>query len=439
LEPTVDPHEAIRKEIGRIRIIDTHEHLVSEQERVATEVDPLSQFFLHYASSDLVSAGMSREELDFIRDPNKPLEKRWERFAPYWEKIKNTGYAKAINLAIEGLYGIEELNEDTYVDLTWKMRKVNKEGLYRWVLKERAGIELSILDDERVDVDRSLFAPVLRFEEFIMVRDYLGLKELEKICGAPIHTFTDLLRGFRAYFEKSKESIVGVKIGLAYSRPLRFEKVTFGEAEGVFNRIYSQRNFIKVWIRGHKLRTPAPLSMEETRPLQDFMVHYLIQMASKQGLPIQIHTGLQEGNANIVRNSDPTLLTNLFLEYDQARFDLFHASYPYTSEAAVLAKNFQNVYLDMCWFHVVSPYKARETLKEWLDTVPSNKILGFGGDYRFVEGVYGHSRIARRNIARVLMDSVDAGDMKLKEALKLARMLLHDNAYNLFLKGRTLT
>ena len=177
MEPTVDPHEAIRKEIGRIRIIDTHEHLVSEQERVATEVDPLSQFFLHYASSDLVSAGMSREELDFIRDPNKPLEKRWERFAPYWEKIKNTGYAKAINLAIEGLYGIEELNEDTYVDLTWKMRKVNKEGLYRWVLKERAGIELSILDDERVDVDRSLFAPVLRFEEFIMVRDYLGLKE----------------------------------------------------------------------------------------------------------------------------------------------------------------------------------------------------------------------------------------------------------------------
>jgi predicted TIM-barrel fold metal-dependent hydrolase len=162
------------------------------------------------------------------------------------------------------------------------------------------------------------------------------------------------------------------------------------------------------------------------------MVHTVIQLAAKRGLPIQIHTGLQEGNENILVNSKPTLLVNLFREYKEARFDVFHGSYPYTGELASLAKNFPNVYADLCWLHIISPFKARQTLSEWLDTIPSNKIFGFGGDYRFIEGVYGHAVIARYNIARVLTEKVEEGIYSKSEAVQIAHKLLKDNAHELF-------
>ncbi len=71
-----------------------------------------------------------------------------------------------------------------------------------------------------------------------------------------------------------------------------------------------------------------------------------------------------------------------------------------------------------------------------LDLIPANKIIGFGGDLRHVELVYGHLYEARRNIAQVLADRVARGDDTEKEALRVAQFLLHDSpaeAFNLSL------
>jgi hypothetical protein len=51
----------------------------------------------------------------------------------------------------------------------------------------------------------------------------------------------------------------------------------------------------------------------------------------------------------------------------------------------------------------------QSALSDWLDEVPANKIMGFGGDYLFMEGAYGHSVIARQNVATVLASKVDEG------------------------------
>ena len=47
---------------------------------------------------------------------------------------------------------------------------------------------------------------------------------------------------------------------------------------------------------------------------------------------MQIHTGIQEGNGNILTNSKPTDLNEIFLEYPNMRFDIFHIGYPYHME-----------------------------------------------------------------------------------------------------------
>ena len=93
---------------------------------------------------------------------------------------------------------------------------------------------------------------------------------------------------------------------------------------------------------------------------------------------------------------------------------------------------FPNVYLDMCWAHVISPAAARSALADWLDAVPFNKIMGFGGDYAFVDGVYGHLIMAKENISRVLAEKVELGVFDLERAVQIAEHLLYINPKELF-------
>jgi predicted TIM-barrel fold metal-dependent hydrolase len=410
--------EIIKEEIYKIPIVDTHEHLMSEEERNSRPID-IFYFFAHYASSDLVSAGMPQATLDKIRNPSIPLEERWKDFAPYWESIRNTAYAKALIIAVRDLFGIEDINEETYQAISAKLKESQRKGWYRYVLRERANIAISLQYVGTMDVDRELFLPVAYYDHFITARSKWDINSLEKSYDVAIHSLDDFLRALDIAFERDvKAGAVGIKSGLAYSRILRYDKVSKSEAEALFNRIFSHLG--------------EGLSWEEAKPLQDFIMHQVIRRAISYNLPITIHTGLQEGNGNIITNANPVHLVNLFLEYKEAKFDIFHGGYPYTSELATLAKNFQNVYIDMCWLHIISPNVSRRALHEWLETVPQNKIMGFGGDYIFVEGAYAHSRIARENIARVLIEKVEEGYLNEQEALKIANRLLRENPKELF-------
>jgi hypothetical protein len=429
-------YQEIRKHINSIRLIDTHEHLPPESERVNKVVDVLSQFYLHYASSDLVSAGMSPEELIYIKDTKIPLDYRWAIFESWWETIRNTGYSRCMEIAARDLYGVDGINSETYKQLSRKMMERNKEGLYKWVLHEKAGIDVCVLDTlrEDYDVDSDLFVPVLRVSEYASPRNKKDLEVLGKQFGNPIHNLGDYVNLVKGRFDALEGRVAAVKIALAYDRSIFFEKRTFNEAEESLNKIFKTKGFSWSPIEGteyNELVQDGP-GREKLLPLQDYLVHLSIQEASRRGLPIQIHTGLHEGNKNIISNSNPELLVNLFLEYGEAKFDIFHGSWPYSSQLSALAKNFQNVYIDMCWMHIISPSRAMSALDEWLDEVPVNKIMGFGGDFLCVEGSYGHSVMARDNVARVLAKKVDDGVYVMDEAKKYANWILRDNPKRLF-------
>jgi len=425
-------HE-LKDYVDGMRIIDTHEHLYQEHERLAQVVDVLATWFPHYASSDLRAAGMTEEELVSIWDASTPLEERWATFEPWWEKIRNTGYARALEIAARDLYGVDGINVETYQELSRKMKERNKKGLYKWVLGEMSKIDVSILNMGVYDVDTNLFAPVVDFTDVIAVKDRSCLETVERTEGGPVHNLEDLVSAIRAKYDRLAGKIVGVKIAHAYRRPIFFEKTSFSEAEEAFTKIYKVREFARVEVppQGMKM-VPEAIGYEELRPLQDYLVHKIIEEAERRRLPIQIHTGLHEGNENIIDNSNPVHLVNLFMEYQDAKFDIFHGGWPYCGELGALAKNFPNVYIDMCWMHIISPSRSQSALSDWLDEVPANKIMGFGGDYLFVEGVYGHAVIAKENVARVLAEKVDEGSYPMNEAKKYAHWLLRENPERLF-------
>ena len=110
------------------------------------------------------------------------------------------------------------------------------------------------------------------------------------------------------------------------------------------------------------------------------------------------------------------------------KFILFHGGYPFGGELAAVAKGFRNVYIDMCWLYIISPSYSERYLHEWLETVPASKIMAFGGDFRNVENIYGHLLFARQVVTKVLTEKVRDGYFSEDEALKIAQMILHDNA-----------
>jgi predicted TIM-barrel fold metal-dependent hydrolase len=433
---TTELYKRIRVEIESIPLLDTHEHLMSEEARLATQID-FFYWFSHYASCDLVSAGMSQQTLERLRDADRPLDERWAEFAPFWEHARTTAYGRALLLAAHDLFEIDDINEATYAELSQKISASNSRGWYDHVLKERANIELAILDPlEDVDptpleeIDRRLFAPVLHADGLIVPCNRIELRTLESKTGVAIHSLDDLLTAMDLTYERAVAvGVVGIKVGLAYQRSLHFDKVAKADAERVFNRL--SRYPVAHHTVGDVTQEP-PVSWAEAKPLQDYLLHQAIRRAIEHHLPIQIHTGLQEGNGNLVSNANPLHLVNLLLEYEEARFDLFHAGYPYQSEMATLGKNFANVYVDLCWVHVISPWVARQTLHEWIETIPANKIFAFGGDYIFVEGTYAHSRMARDDVAEVLAEKVELGYLTEDEAIAMARKLLRDNAVQFF-------
>ena len=235
-----------------------------------------------------------------------------------------------------------------------------------------------------------------------------------------IRTLDDLVLALEKVFESAKErGMVGIKSGLAYRRILYYENVMKEDAVRVLDLMLDE-------VKGRNL------SFDDLKPLQDYMMHRVLELADKSRLPVVIHTGLHAGNGNIIENSKPTHLVNLFQQFPDVKFVLYHGSYPYGGELSTLAKNFRNVYIDLCWLHVISPSYTKRYLHEWLETVPASKIMGFGGDYQNVENVYGHLLFARQIIANVLAEKVRDGYFTESEAMKIAKMILYDNAVNLY-------
>lgn len=435
-------NEEIRRAVEEIPIVDTHEHILPESEREQYAVD-FGYLFAHYNTSDLVSAGMPPQLMEAARLPmhhyrkvfvkrmklrrtiaeperkDMSLAERWQALEPHWNAIRNTAYAKQTLIAIKDIFGFDDLNKDTYESLSKAIAQSRRSDWYRYVMKEKGNIAVSILDAQMSDPDRERFAPVMRLDHFIAVKSRGELAAIEQESGVSIHSLDDLVKAMHLTLEKyMRDGICGIKNGLAYERTLKYDKVTKAEAESIFNRIASHLGEGPSW--------------QEAKPLQDYMMHQTIRAAIEARLPVQIHTGLQEGNENIITNSNPTLLVNLFIEYREAKFDLFHGGYPYIHEWATLSKNFANVFADMAWVHIISPEVGRQQLHELIETVPGNKIMAFGGDAMTVELAYAHSRIARQVVTRVLSEKVADGYMDEDEAITLAGKVLRDNPAELF-------
>ncbi|HOM73373.1 MAG TPA: amidohydrolase family protein, partial [Armatimonadota bacterium] len=106
---------------------------------------------------------------------------------------------------------------------------------------------------------------------------------------------------------------------------------------------------------------------------------------------------------------------------------------PWIREALMLGKGFPNVWLNLCWTHIISQKMATSAINEAIDLIPANKMLAFGGDYHIpVEKVYGHLVMAREDIAKALAERVAEKQMTESQAIDLAHKWFWDNPVELY-------
>jgi len=410
-----------------LEIIDTHEHTWLEKKRLE---EPADFFTLasHYLMGDAISSGLPKAAQDVINNRNAPSAARWSAFEPWWRNCRFTGYGQALRITIGDLYGVEEISAATLPVLNQRIAARCRPGLYRWVFKQRARIRRAIVDDNYnpapMKLDPEFFVPARKFDRFMTPPTRRAVEELEQLTGVSITSLQGLKQAMEKSFAQSVEvGMAAVKSTIAYNREIEFREAPKADAERDFEQIMRGGGELPQGFRRLRHRP--------WRDLEDHMFHYLMRLAEAHNYPVQLHTGLHAG-PNFITNSNPTRLTNLFFLYPTVKFDLFHIGYPYQSELAVLAKMFPNVYVDFCWAHIIAPGVSRRALHEYLETVPLNKIMGFGGDYNYAELSYGHAKMARRNIAQVLAENVEAGVYTEDDALHIGRMLLCDNPLALF-------
>ncbi len=421
-----DAPDGFRRElelrVDQTPIVDTHEHLPDEHERLEggwVPCDDWSVLFSHYLDSDLATAGMSDHDLkQFLSRDVDPVAK-WPLLAPVWPAVKNTGYARAVRIAMKELYDVDDLNERTVGQLQAGYEALRKPGFYQKILVDMARIESCQVDS--LSSFRESRQPTLLMQDLNFVGMHIGpnIQGFAGPTGKEVHGLGDWHAVIRWWFEKYAPYAVAAKSQAAYGRALDYEQVPAEAAEPVFQRVLEK----------------APVSAEEQKLLEDHLFWYAVEQATRHGLPVKLHTGYYAGHNYMPLGrlaGNPAQATDLCRRSPDTQWVFMHIAYPYWQDLPAVAKHYRNAHIDMCWAWIIDPVSSTRFLKSYLLTAPANKVFVFGGDYIPVECVLGHARLARQGVVRALWELVVEGYLGRDDALELVEPLLRGNAHRLY-------
>lgn len=402
--------ERLIEAMENMQIVDAHEHLPPEHVRTSSKVDVMT-LFCHYTRTDIITSGMNPQDYETVIDPEKPLDERWKMFKPYFEHIRYASYTRPALIAVKEFYGFDDINDDNYREISERMQSRNTQGIYHRILRDKCKIRVALTQAGRTDYDDDLLIPLMPMDTYSSVGNADSIKKKASDLGMTVTSLDDYLQLARKGIEKWKsEGAVGLK---TISRPNIVPSREI--AEDIFNKIINGEN--------------PKVVIGENDHLTDYLTNYLMDIAGELDMVVAVHAGMWGD----FRYLDSKHMIPVFPRHPNTRFDLYHLGMPSVRDTIVIGKNNHNVWLNLCWCHIISQQMTCSGLDECIDMVPINKIIGFGGDYgKPVEKVYGHLIMAREDIAIVLGKRVDNGQMGLDEAISIAKKWLWDNPKNLY-------
>jgi uncharacterized protein len=414
-------HPELSEHIQQTPIADTHEHQASEEQWINDgPADVLSDLIGTYVSTDFHGAHCDIAALDRAHNRHDmSVKERWQGIAPAWDHIRDTGYAEAMAIQACEVYGIEEITGEALEAAQPILDGLRKPGERLRLAKEVANI-----DHMQIDGGVSLPADTGGADFFMHDISWCAfsagradLPALGEQYGVEITDLVTLRRVMEATFDRYAETSTGVKSQHAYERTLRWEARTDADAERVLQ----------------KQLAGTELSESEKLCIGDWSWARGVELATEYGLPFKMHTGFYAGADNMqVDRIRSGHLCKLAIAYPQAKLVCMHMAYPYESELVAMAKQFRNIYADMCWAWSMNPYAGMEFVRKFLHASAANKLFVFGGDTGCPTGALAYAAQARLWLSRTLSMEVRDGFMSLKHAKEIATKVMFENQRECF-------
>ncbi|MEW6356348.1 MAG: amidohydrolase family protein [Planctomycetota bacterium] len=410
---------SIRSGLDRIAVIDSHDHIESLEPVPSSENRLFRAIGRSFIKNDLLNTGVTASRWSAAIDKDAV---GWVGFRRYIDLCRNTAYFRCFLIALRDLLEIDihELTDENWERVSQALLAASKQpGWYEHVLRTAGNIDVVLWDQMYGEpawpsIHSDLFLPMQRFDSFGDLCSPSYRSEFYRAYGTEPATIADVLDAMIAALQKAhEEGVAGVKIAAAYFRGIRLKVCPRAEASRIFSK------------------SPGDITYPELLAFQDFIYAHLIQQCISCDLPIQIHTGMQSASG-FLHNGYPLYLEETLWRFPKAKFVLLHASFPFTSHATALAARHPNVYVDGSWLPILCPSVYRSTLREWLDVLPIERILAWGGDALRVEMTYGSLVLAKNALADVLAEKAAEGEITEAQAGHIGRRFLRENARELF-------
>jgi predicted TIM-barrel fold metal-dependent hydrolase len=337
-------------------------------------------------------------------------------------------------------------------DPTMHARHVPATVLYRWAIKELAGVlDCAPTTEAVLDARAGLSADALAQRLLgaaniaILLVDHgyrtdetwppaelatrvpcrvfpiLRLETLAQSLIVHHETFDAVLDAYSAAVEKARaDGVVALKSIVAYRTGLAVEPTPRRAAAAAFRPVKERAR------RDGHVRLAA-------KPLNDYLLLRALELADRQALPVQIHTGFGDADLDL-REANPLHLRPLLesTRYANVPFVLLHASYPYVRELGYLAAMYPHVYADV---GLAIPHLAAEIptmLRQLLSLTPSTKVVYSSDASQIPELFWLAARWGRRALGTVLDELVALGALDAGEALDVGQRVLGGNAAALY-------
>jgi predicted TIM-barrel fold metal-dependent hydrolase len=255
------------------------------------------------------------------------------------------------------------------------------------------------------------------------VEPILRLETLAQELILKHDTFDQVLDAFSAEVESAPANgYVALKSIIAYRTGLDIRTWSPEDSASAFSTVKEKAK------RGGEVRLASP-------PLNDTLVLRALEIANRQEMPFQFHTGFGDADVDL-RLANPLHFRRWLQSGSFSRLPwvILHMGYPYLRESAYLASIYPNIFVDLSLAIPFAVSEIPHMLLQLLGLAPTSKLLYASDGFSVPELFWLGAKACRPALARVLDQLVAEGILTAANAYKSAEQILYRNSeilYNL--------
>ena len=385
------------KYANTLKVIDAHEHMLSAEDHSKRYLS-FWNFLSDYVKWDLMGAGLPKKYEGYMPKNEQEAIELFNVIEPYLPYVESGSYMLSVKMALKKYFGYEKITRGNFLDITRKLNQQNTIANYHKVFAD-AHIEKLLEQSVQGNPHEKEFVNLTTLNWQWELQ-----KSIVKMCREnKAMTLDDVMAIYETELTKEKQN---GSVGIKFFPHVFIEPYDTAIASKQFEAVKNGAEF-------NQRSTLARVIYEKQ-----------IEIGTKLKMVIAIHTGIWAD----ITDKTPMILFPVVAKYPNATFDIYHAGIPEIREAAFLGKNYPNVYLNLCWAYSVSENMVLNSLDEWIDIVPTNKIIGFGGDLiTLPQHAVGMLEVAKHVLCKALARRIVADRMDMQGAKKILEDWLYNN------------